>query len=155
MKERIWTCKIGASDAVLSSGADQIMRAAVGLQFKELTGKDPEFCFSGWGGELTECEHAVVENRMPVPEPALRIVKRQDGHWLYIEAGGLEAMILLREFALDPLSIVDRAIAAAAIAEILPAPSRGREHVTDGGPCWCGPVVEGAVFKHNIGAVHG
>lgn len=51
---------------------------------------------------------------------ALRIIKRPDGHWLYIEAGGLEGLILLRGPELNPFSLVDRAIAAAACVEILP-----------------------------------
>lgn len=128
---------------------------------------------------------------------ALRIVKRPDGHWLFIEAGGLEAAIILRGPDLNPFSIVDRCIGAACIAEILPAPpyqpriqstpdmvapptlsgcpsceaglhgmkcvnamcdcpcrrasELGREHIFNG-PCWCGPLEAGKVFKHKLTA---
>lgn len=49
-------------------GADQPMRKAVALAYKELTGKDPDFIFSGWGGELTDLEKELLgqnEQRPP------------------------------------------------------------------------------------------
>ncbi len=63
MKESIWTCKIGGLTPKLSDGADLPMRAAVRQMFKELTGVEPEFNFSGWAGELTEMERKVVEGK--------------------------------------------------------------------------------------------
>jgi hypothetical protein len=49
------------------------MRKAVQEQYKAITGHEPDFCFSGWAGELTEGERAVVENRPPAaPSPTLR-----------------------------------------------------------------------------------
>jgi hypothetical protein len=66
--ERIWACKIGGLASHLPHGADAPMRQAVQDAFAQLTGQDAEFCFSGWGGELTEPERAVVENRLPSAE---------------------------------------------------------------------------------------
>ena len=61
---KIWTCKIGECDFD-QHGMDQPMRHAVARAYKELTGQEPTFIFSGWGGELTEYERAVVEDREP------------------------------------------------------------------------------------------
>lgn len=68
MKMKIWECKIGEVDAArLPRGSDAPMRQAVQRAYRELTGEWPEFTFSGWGGELTEAERAVVEDRVPGP----------------------------------------------------------------------------------------
>jgi hypothetical protein len=65
-KLKIWDCKIGEVDAEkLPHGADLPMRQAVRKGYKELTGEEPLFIFSGWGGKLDEGERAVVENREP------------------------------------------------------------------------------------------
>jgi len=70
-KERIWFCKIGGIVDPMPHGADGPMREAVAEAFKRLNGHaEPAFIFSGWGGELTEPERAVVENRLPVEQPA-------------------------------------------------------------------------------------
>ena len=64
--EHIWTCKIGGDVANFPhGGADLPMRKAIAHAYRELTGCEPEFLFSGWGGTLTEPERAVVENRLP------------------------------------------------------------------------------------------
>lgn len=63
----IWFCKIG-EHSPLQRGADSPMRDAVAAEYKKLTGQEPAFIFSGWSGELTEPERAVVENRLPVRE---------------------------------------------------------------------------------------
>ncbi len=63
---KIWTCKIGSAQA-LPPGADVPMRIAIQEAFRRLTGDYPEFTFSGWGGELTEEELAVVEDRESLP----------------------------------------------------------------------------------------
>ena len=63
----IWFCKIG-EHSPLQRGADSPMRYAVAAEYKKLTGQEPAFIFSGWSGELTEPERAVVENRLPVRE---------------------------------------------------------------------------------------
>lgn len=65
----IWFCKIG-EHSPLQRGADSPMRDAVAAEYKKLTGQEPAFIFSGWSGELTEPERAVVENRLPVREAA-------------------------------------------------------------------------------------
>ena len=57
MKKKIWTCKIGEIDAGrLPEGADWPMRDAIRRAYVELTGREPEFVFSGWGGNLTAAE---------------------------------------------------------------------------------------------------
>ena len=62
---KIWTCKIGETTQPIN-GADAPMRQAVAIAYKQLTGEEPAFLFSGWGDSLTESERAVVENRLPV-----------------------------------------------------------------------------------------
>ena len=63
---KIWHCKIGeATPDAVPQGADNPMRKAVAKAYREITGQDADFIFSGWGGELTEPERAVVENRLP------------------------------------------------------------------------------------------
>jgi hypothetical protein len=44
------------------------MRDAIREAFHALTGKWPDFLFSGWGQRLSESEQAVVDNREPVYE---------------------------------------------------------------------------------------
>lgn len=64
----IWKCKIGEVESIHThsgGGGDLVMRDAVAKAYRELTGQDPDFIFSGWGAELTEPERAVVENRLP------------------------------------------------------------------------------------------
>jgi len=61
LQVKIWECKIGfALRDKLPSGADAPLRQAVQKAFRDLVGKDAEFCFSGWGGELTETEKDVL-----------------------------------------------------------------------------------------------
>lgn len=62
MKYQVWSCKIGIKGAVtLPNGADYPMRQAAAQAFKEITGVDCEFIFSGWAGELTDGERRVIE----------------------------------------------------------------------------------------------
>lgn len=68
--DRVWTCKVGFAGP-LPSGSDGPMRDAIAAAYRQLTGREPEFVFSGWAGELTEGELACVENRMPDPEKVL------------------------------------------------------------------------------------
>lgn len=60
---KVWECKIGWGD--VSGEADVPMRRAVAEAFRQLTGHEPQFIFSGWGGRLSEAELAVVEDRLP------------------------------------------------------------------------------------------
>ncbi len=57
---KVWTCKIGVDSTdriiTLPHGADSPMREAIKKAFKEVTGLDAEFTFSGWAGKLTEAE---------------------------------------------------------------------------------------------------
>lgn len=61
----IWTCKIGEAGVNTETGLDFPMRKAVEAAYKEITGRESDFIFSGWRGELTEPERAVVEDRLP------------------------------------------------------------------------------------------
>lgn len=56
---KIWTCKIGQVPSI-PSGADLPMREAIAKAYREITGVDPEFIFSGWGGELDPFEQEVA-----------------------------------------------------------------------------------------------
>jgi hypothetical protein len=59
--EAIWFCKIGVADrAALPQGADAPLRQAVEQAFEQLTGREADFNFSGWGGELDEGERNAV-----------------------------------------------------------------------------------------------
>ena len=61
-KETMWFCKIGViGGAYLPSGADGPMRQAIVQAFKEITGQDAEFIFSGWGNSLSDVERAIVQ----------------------------------------------------------------------------------------------
>jgi hypothetical protein len=67
VKPRVWSCKIGGVDTeALPPGADWPLRQAVKEAYFKLTGKESDFCFSGWGAELTEDEAAVAERLAPV-----------------------------------------------------------------------------------------
>lgn len=72
----VWGCKVGikpGTPVTLPGGADTPMRDAVETAFKAVTGLDAEFCFSGWGEELTPEELAVVEeDYRPVPPPEVQ-----------------------------------------------------------------------------------
>ena len=59
--ENIWECKIGGKVSFMPRGADAPMREAIAKAFREVTGEEPEFIFSGWGAELTEGEKLVLE----------------------------------------------------------------------------------------------
>jgi len=64
MKKKIWTCKIGEIDTeLLPDGADAPMRAAVEDAYEKLTGQHNHFCFSGWGGKLTDTEREIVKEK--------------------------------------------------------------------------------------------
>jgi len=64
MAEKIWGCKIGEiASSRLPDGSDLPLRQAVQRAYRELTGEDEEFCFSGWGEELDAIERDVVEGR--------------------------------------------------------------------------------------------
>lgn len=67
MRKKMWSCMIGEVDGdLLPPGADGPMRDAVAKAYRELTGRDDIFLFSGWGDQLDEPHRAVVEHRTPV-----------------------------------------------------------------------------------------
>jgi hypothetical protein len=63
---KIWTCKIGevtqAHWETLGHGLDFPMRRAVEEAYRRITGEEPRFIFSGWGGELDPIERELVES---------------------------------------------------------------------------------------------
>ena len=62
MKNAIWFCKIGEADRqTLPKGSDWPMRQAVERAYREITGQDAEFTFSGWAGRLNKAERDLVE----------------------------------------------------------------------------------------------
>jgi hypothetical protein len=65
---KVWYCKVGeVSRDDLPKGSDAPMRDAVVVRYERITGREPDFIFSGWGATLTEAERAVVEDRPPSP----------------------------------------------------------------------------------------
>lgn len=62
---KIWTCKIGeCSDEELNryfAAADEPMRNSISAVYRTVTGREPDFIFSGWGGVLDRVEREVVE----------------------------------------------------------------------------------------------
>jgi hypothetical protein len=61
---RVWYCKIGEIEGIpeeVPHGADYPMRRAVERAYRELTGENPDFIFSGWGAQLDETERAVAD----------------------------------------------------------------------------------------------
>lgn len=62
-REIIWECKIGGVSPVdLPHGADFPMRAAIDKAFREVSGIESDFIFSGWGGSLTTIEDKIVKH---------------------------------------------------------------------------------------------
>lgn len=58
-----WECKVGIAPGTpvsLPGGGDFPMRVAIEKAFLEVTGQEPEYCFSGWGAELTAMEKEVL-----------------------------------------------------------------------------------------------
>jgi hypothetical protein len=57
---KIWECKIGGVESVMP-GADLHMRHAISAAYRQITGREPHFIFSGWGGQLTDDELDVID----------------------------------------------------------------------------------------------
>ena len=58
-----WECKVGIAPGTpvsLPGGGDLPMRTAIEAAFLQVTGQEPEYCFSGWGAELDEAEKSVL-----------------------------------------------------------------------------------------------
>lgn len=65
---KTWGCKIGEVDPKLvPSNGDLPMRKAVEKAYKEITGQEPSFIFSGWGEELTLDESNALKEFDPTP----------------------------------------------------------------------------------------
>ena len=56
-----WYCKIGNADGPLPHGCDYPMRRAVERAYREITGQEPDFIFSGWSAQLTDSEQRVLD----------------------------------------------------------------------------------------------
>lgn len=62
-----WSCQIGEIPrSILGGGLDLPMRKAVEVAYREVTGHDADFIFSGWGDPLSEIRRAVHEDRPPL-----------------------------------------------------------------------------------------
>jgi hypothetical protein len=70
--ERVWSCKIGCKVGELPPGCDGPLREAVRDAFVRLTGMEPQFNFTGWGGKLDTFEREVVDEVHPNRQAALR-----------------------------------------------------------------------------------
>lgn len=66
VSERVWDCQIGGDVGDLPWGADDPMRQAIRQAYRELTGKEPEFLFSGWGGKLSPEQKALLKEEKHV-----------------------------------------------------------------------------------------
>ncbi len=62
----VWECKVGGTfpHSSLPPGSDSPMRDAVERAYRDITGQEAEFCFSGWGAALSPNQRDVVENRV-------------------------------------------------------------------------------------------
>jgi hypothetical protein len=59
---QVWYTKIGVvGDMDLPGGSDLPMRMAIKKAFFELTGRECDFCFSGWNTPLTEAEQKIAK----------------------------------------------------------------------------------------------
>jgi hypothetical protein len=78
---KIWTCKIGEVEPEkVPRAADSPMRDAVSAEYRRLTGEEPTFIFSGWGGELTEGERAVVDDTPIAEQLAIRRIRMESAN---------------------------------------------------------------------------
>lgn len=111
MNRQVWFCKIGGPTTELPRGADAPMRDAIGAAYKKLTGQRDEFLFSGWGGELTEGELAVVESREPVyePRPTLEQALKSLLNSYSVENGSNTPDFILAEYMLATLKAFESA----------------------------------------------
>lgn len=58
-----WGCKIGEiARSALPMGADAPMRRAVAAAYRELTGEEPDFIYSGWAAELDNYERQAQDS---------------------------------------------------------------------------------------------
>lgn len=81
---KTWSCKIGEVDTdLVPKGGDGPMREAVEKAYKELTGKDADFNFSGWDAYLGEIERAAVEDRSPADWYWIRFHKKAAAESMY------------------------------------------------------------------------
>jgi hypothetical protein len=65
----VWQCTIGVlGDHPLPKGADEPMRLAIQRVFREVTGRESEFIFSGWNAVISPVQLAVIEDRDPEPD---------------------------------------------------------------------------------------
>lgn len=73
-----WTCTIGEFPrGELPDGADWPMRQAVEQAYRDLTGRESDYTFSGWGDPLPEDYRAVHEGRLPDPSVSLGELREQ------------------------------------------------------------------------------
>ena len=62
--KHIWTCTVVGESDMIDVAADAPMREAVESAFLKVTGVEPKYTFSGFGGKLTITQECVIEGRM-------------------------------------------------------------------------------------------
>lgn len=59
----VWECAVGGrSPVIVPNGGDFPMRQAVEKAFFDLTGQNPEMCYSGWGRKFTDKVSPAVQD---------------------------------------------------------------------------------------------
>lgn len=75
-----WSCTVGEYPrGFLPPGSDAPMREVVREGYRRLTGREPDYIFSGWGDPLPESYRAVHENRMP--DVTVLLEELIERHW--------------------------------------------------------------------------
>ena len=94
---KIWSCKIGETmSGQVPEGGDAPLRVAVEKAYKELTGEDNNFCFSGWGAVLDPFEKDIVEGHDRPHDPFTIEVKQSEISklWTWAVIGGLDNPVI-------------------------------------------------------------
>jgi len=104
---KIWSCKIGEVEpGQVPSGGDNPMRRATEAAYKELTGEDAKFCFSGWGAVLDPMERDIVEGTDSPSQPFSIEVKEGELSklWSWAVIGGLNNPVMISDGHVDEMS---------------------------------------------------
>lgn len=104
---KIWSCKIGQVESgQVPDGGDTPLREAVEAAYKELTGEDNRFCFSGWGAKLDSFERDIVEGKVTGSFAFLIEVKQGEISklWRWSIVGGLNNRVIESEGHIDEVT---------------------------------------------------
>ena len=87
-------CKIGeAAIDKIPPGGDTPMRHAVEQAYYNITGEEASGCFSGWGGEFTAHERAVINNVPAAFKDIHPELKRDAAEEMYNVVSELEPLL--------------------------------------------------------------